>query len=301
MNSFRGGVLAAAAAIALAGCHFPSLGGGAGKAPTGQVVATVGDREITVRDLREELGSATFADPKARKQAEQLALRNIIARVVLADAAKKRGLEKDPDFAVDKKRAIDTVLAQALQRKLVSEVPQPSKDEVQSFINSHSDIFLERKIFVLDQIHMGRPSDPAIVKALQPLNTLEEVEASLKKNGVAFQRVTSTFDAVGADPRMVEKIVKLPPHEIFVVPSSDGILINQIKDTKIQPFLGDPAFTYAQRLMTRQRTQDALNQAFAQIMAKAHGSVQYNNDYAPPKPTANLLPPAPAAQPRATK
>jgi len=132
-------MLAATAGIALAACHFPGLGGGAGKAPTGQVVATVGDREVTIRDLNAEMGAATFPDPKARKAAEQLALRNIIGRIVLADAAHEQGLDKTPDFAVQKRRAIDDVLAQSLQQKIIREVPQPSKDEVQTFMNAHPD------------------------------------------------------------------------------------------------------------------------------------------------------------------
>src|SRR5271165_576732 len=166
MTTYRGALVAVAASVALAGCHFPGLGGGH-KAPTGQVVANVDGREVTLRELNAEMGTATYPDPKARKAAEQVALRNIVARIILADAARAQGLDKTPDFALQKQRAIDTVLAQALQQKLISTVPQPTKEEAQSYISAHPDIFLERKVFVVDQIRMPRVP-LQVLKALEP-------------------------------------------------------------------------------------------------------------------------------------
>jgi EpsD family peptidyl-prolyl cis-trans isomerase len=294
MNSFRAGLLAAAGCVALAGCHLPDWLGGAVKAPTGQVVATVGAREITLRELRLELGNQTFADDKARKRAEQLALRNIIGRVILADAAKTRGLDRTPDYLLQKRRVIDSVLAESLQQKLTSEVPQASSDEIQSFITSHPDVFLERKIFIVDQIRTGRISDPAIIKALEPLKTLDEVEDVLKNGHMAFQRVVVSLDAVGIDPGLVEKIARLPPHEVFAVPGSDGVLINEVRETKVEPFVGDAAFKYAQSLTMRERTQEAVKRTYGEIMAKARPTVRFNKDYAP-QPPPLLAPAAPAS------
>ncbi len=294
MTSFRVGLLAASACVALAGCHFPWTGGGA-KAPTGQVVATIDGREVTVRDLQVELGTATFADAKTRKAAEMLALRNIVTRIVLANAAHEQGLDKTPDFAVQKARAMDSVLAQTLQQKIISDVPQPSKDEVQSYMNAHSDIFLERKVFAVDQLRMKRPSDPAVFKALEPLKTLEQIQDVLKAQGVPFQRAVGTFDTVGADPRLVEKIVKMPPGEIFAIPAGDSILLNQVRDTKVVPFTGEQAASYAQKLITHQRTQEAIDRTAAGIMAKAGPKIRFNKDYAPQKPSGAPAAPPPSA------
>ena len=85
-----------------------------------------------------------------------------------------KGLDKTPDFALQKQRAIDSVLAQELQQKLVAAVPEPSKEEAQSFIASHPDTFLERKVFLVDQIRM--PKVPLeVLKSLEPLKTMDEI------------------------------------------------------------------------------------------------------------------------------
>jgi EpsD family peptidyl-prolyl cis-trans isomerase len=274
--------MAAAACVALAGCKFPGIGG-EHKAPTGQVVAVVEGHEVTLRELNAEMGSAAYPDPKTRKAAEQVALRNIVARIVLADAARQQGLDKTPDFALQKDRAIDTVLAQQLEQKLVATVPQPTKEDAQNYIATHSDIFLERKIFVVDQIRMPRvPLE--ILKSLEPLKTLEEIEAVLTKDNIPHQRGEATLDAVGANPQLIEFILKLPPNEVFVLPGNEGLLVNRIKETKVVPFTGDPATQFATKWLARTRTQDAVSRAFNQYLKAAQPKIEFNKDYAPPKP-----------------
>jgi EpsD family peptidyl-prolyl cis-trans isomerase len=283
MKSLRGALVAAAGCVAVAGCHFPGLGGGH-KAPTGQVVANVDGREVTLRELNAEMGTAAYPDPKTRKAAEQAALRNVVARIVLADAARQQGLDKTPDFALQKQRAIDSVLAQELQQKLITSVPQPSKEEAQAFVSSHPDVFLERKVFVLDQIRMPRvPLD--VLKSLEPLKTMEDIEAVLVKDKIPHQRGDATLDAVGVDPRLVEFVLKLPPNEVFVLPGNDGLLVNRVKETRVVPFTGDVATQYATKWLTRQRTQEAVSKAFSQYLKAAEAKIQFNKDYVPPKVT----------------
>src|SRR5579872_745715 len=86
--------LALGALLLLSGCNFGSSS--SPKTPTGQVVATVGSREITRRELQVELAGSTATTPAAQKAEQQLALRRIIQRVILANAAKAQGLDKDP-------------------------------------------------------------------------------------------------------------------------------------------------------------------------------------------------------------
>jgi EpsD family peptidyl-prolyl cis-trans isomerase len=285
--------MAAAACVALAGCKFPGIGVG-NKAPTGQVVANVDGHEVTLRELSAEMGNTAYPDPKTRKAAEQVALRNIVVRVVLADAARQQGLDKTPDFALQKDRAIDTVLAQQLEQKLIATVPAPTKEDAQNYIGSHPDIFLERKVFVVDQIRMPRvPMD--VLKALEPLKTMEEIEAVLNKDNIPHQRGEATLDAVGAEPRLIDFILKLPPNEVFVLPSNDGLLVNRIKETKVVPFTGDPATQFATKWLTRTRSQETVSRSFNQYLKAAQPKIQFNKDYAPPKPAPAAGAPAAGA------
>ncbi len=281
------------ALLALSGCKLGKSG--AGPAPTGQVVATVDGKEITLRELNAEMAGVSTPDPKARKAIEQQALGNIITRKILAKAASDQGIDKTPDFALQKQRAYDSLLVNLLQAKLVASVPTPSREEAAVWISSHPDIFSERKIWAVDQIRMARPSDPAVLKAFEPLKTMDQVQAELDKDHIPYQKGAGNLDAVGADPRIVEAIGKLPAGEIFIIPAGDGLLVNQIRSTQVTPFTGEPATQYALKAIARQRTQETVSRQFHTIMGKAGSTVRFNKAYQPPKPPAAATPPAKAA------
>ncbi len=256
-------------------------------------MANVEGREVTLRELNAELGGAAFPDPKARKVAEQNALRNIVGRIVLSKAAEQQGLDKTPEFAVQKQRALDSVLAQALQQKLVASVPQATAEEARSYMNAHNDTFVERKIFIVDQVRMPRV-DAEMLKVLEPLKTLEQIEEVLKAHSIPYQRTGASLDAVGADPRLVAFILKLPPNEVFVLPANEGLLVNRVKEIKVVPFTGDQALEFAKKWVTRERTQESVQRSFSQLLSQAAPKVKFNKDYAPPK-ASPAAPGAPAA------
>lgn len=300
MKRFIGAALAVTAAGSLGACHFPGTGGGS-KAPTGQVVANVGDQEITLRELKAESPPLNTSDPKIREQSDQATLRNMVGRTILAKAARDQGLDKTPDFDMAKRRVEDTLLVQALQEKIAKGMPAITDDDAQRFIAEHPDIFAQRKVFTIDFIRIQRPTDPGVIKALEPLKTLDQVEEFLKSKQIPYQHSTGNLDAVGADPRMIDAMIKLPPNEVFVIPNGQTLLINKIVGSKVVPFTGPQAVDYAKKVMTRQRTQEAINRQFNEIIAKAKPTVKFNKAYAAaaPNPGAVTAPDPNAPRPAA--
>jgi peptidyl-prolyl cis-trans isomerase C len=266
----------------LCACHRPALLGGKGPAPTGQVVAKVDGREVTVRDLQAELGGAQLTDPKQLKAAEQRAVELIVVRSLLADAARDRGLDKTPDFAVLKQRAVDTLLAQSLQGNIAQSVPAPAPEEVDRFISVNVSLFAERKIYDVDQIRFARTADPAVVKGLEPLNTLDDVAAYLTKLNIGFARGSAALDVAGMDPRVADAIGKLPAGALFVVPSGEVMLVNGIKASRVVPLTGNDAKTFATNLLKREHIQEAVERQTSAIVAQGMKRVQFNPAFAPP-------------------
>lgn len=270
--------------FALLACHFNKS-----KPPTGQVVARVGNREITLRELQVELaGTAPAKTSAAAKQNERAALKYVIERVILANAARDQGLDKDPSYLILAQRATDTLLAQQLMAKIASNVPAPTNEEAEQFELANPNLFAERKIFHVDQIRMAKASDGGIVSNLEPLKTLDEVAAFLTQNNIPFQRGTNTLDALQQGPVLANKIANLSSQDIFILASNSEIFINHIRDTETRPFTGQSATRYALSVLKSTHTQAAVQRGIANIIAKAHGAVQLNKNY----------PIAPAAVPR---
>jgi EpsD family peptidyl-prolyl cis-trans isomerase len=271
------------ACLAMAGCRLPwqtapqKQGG-----PKGQVVAVVKGEEITLTDLRTELGNQTTMTPQDQKALEQAGLEQIIGRKLLANAAHDQGLDKTPDFAIQRRRATETVLAMTLQRKIAAQVPPPTRDEAERFVTDNPTMFAQRRFFVVDQIRMRRVPDVQKLKELEPLKTMEDVEAWLVKNHVDYERTMDSIDTLGTDARLIDFIDKLPPNEVFVVPRDNILLVNQIRETRSLPLTGDRAINYALDYLRNQRTLEAVARAENQILAKAATQIRYNDAYRPP-------------------
>jgi EpsD family peptidyl-prolyl cis-trans isomerase len=303
MRSYRGRMLVICACLAFGGCRLPWAG--QPKAPTGQVVATVSGEEITLRELNAELRGAQIQDPKQRKAAEQAALDQIITRKVLAKAAHDAGLDKGPDFALRKQRAMDIFMAQLLQERMTNAVPATTRDEADRFVSNHPEMFAQRKILEIDQIRAQGPISQAQLKQLQPLNTLDDIQAWLVKNNIQYRRGSAELDPVSTDPNLMAGILKLPPGEVFVVPAAPDILINRIVSTRSQPLTGDAAATVATQYLTQQHTREAVGKQMGGLFRASVSSVVYNPAYRPaivakPAPGKPQAAPASSAPPAAS-
>ena len=274
--------IAPLACVALVACHMP---GAKDKAPTGQVVATVDGEEITVAELRAEMaGAPAQPNAAAAKAMEKAALSEIVARKLMAHAAHDQNLDKSPEFAMMKQRANQTLLAQALQRKLASTVLTASRPDAEAFVTAHPTMFANRKILTLDQLRMPRPKTPADLKDFEPLHSLPEIEAMLNKKGIPFQKSVQTVDTLQADPNVIDKLEKLPPGEPFMIPAGDAIVVNQIKDAKLSPVTGDDAVKVALVAVRNMKTQQAVATGVNNLLAANETKIQYNPAYKPDKP-----------------
>lgn len=267
--------LTLAAGLQLAGCGD--------KAPTGQVAAKVGHDEITVQEVQAELNGFNPPDAKTRKLAEQQALQHIIQRKLLARAAEKAGVGKTPDFAIQKARLDDTLLVQAWQNALVKAVPEPSPEQVQQFIAQHPELYANRKIFQVDQLRMPAINDPKLFAELKPLNTLDEIAKVLQSHGIQFSTGTASIDSLAISPPLLATIEKLPPGEIFVVPSNNMLVANKITDTKVEPVPNDVAAKLAARYIKTTQAEESVKRMFGSAIAN-HPKVKvvYNKAYEPP-------------------
>lgn len=257
-------LLVATAALALAGCE--KLGIGGKSAPKGQVVATLDGQEITVLEVNAELAGTAIPPTMARRDAEKLALENILTRRMLSKAAEERELNKRPEFLLQERRASEQLRVQALARDIASKVVTPTRDEADKFISENPYLFANRQFLIMDQIQFLRPENVEKL-GLEGAKTMAEVEAILTSNQVQFRRQPASLDTLGANPAFVKEVTTVlakNPDELFMFATrpegapAPVILVNQVKETRQQPFTGDKAREYAVNFLRNERIQTAL-------------------------------------------
>ena len=272
----------AAATRSASAAPAPAINAAGDVLPAETVVAKVGDRAITLRELNAETPVVGGADPAAVRAAQSATLGDMVVRAIVAQAAVDQGIDASPDFALNRRRAIDMLLMQGLEAKFAAEAQKVTEDDAARYMAAHANIFAQRKIFTVDQIRSANPNDPMLVKQLEPLKTMAQVEALFTQRAMPFQRSTVTVDAVDSNPQMVDAIVGLPLAEVFVIPNKDAMLVGQIKETRIVPFTGPKATDYAVRVLTRQRAQESVTRQVKALFDKARPTVSFSPGFTPP-------------------
>lgn len=275
------------------------------KAPTGQVVVTVNGDDVTVHELNSELQLLRAPASAPRKQVEQVALQRVVERKMLADVARERGLEKNPQFLLARRRLDDGLLVQALQTDIAQKVPQTTRESAEKYIAANPSLFAERKIFTIDQIRFLRPANIAQI-GLEPAKTMTDVARVLANANIRFERAPVQLDALTVNPALTSEIVRITSKnsdEVFMFADQPQgapapiMFVNRVVGVKVEPFIGEDAIKFAQQVVQRQEIQKSLTSELAKIKAAAKPNIKYATNYAPPpeKPAAKPAAPTPPA------
>ncbi len=293
MRHLRLLLLCVVPAIALGACRFASLdqalasleGASTSQSPT---IATVEGRKITQADLDAEIAAQSPNAPaKLDQQGRDMVLRGLIARTLLAEAARSQGLDKTAAYQETRRRLEDSLLATALQAKFAASAKTPSDADVAAFMASHSASFAQRRILGLDQLRFERPSNPALVQAMSRQTSLDGLSAVLTANHVPFQRGHIQVDGAAVNPDLVEAMTKLPAGALFVLPNGGGLVsVNAVTGSTVQPFVGPAAQAYARQLLNVDAKQAAVKQGLDAIFLKAAHRVKTSKPYS----VADILP-----------
>lgn len=283
-------VAAGLVAIALlGGCN---RGGGT---PKGQVVATVNGQDITIHELNSELAQARPPADVPRKTVEQVVLGRVVERKMLADVARDRKLDKNPDFLLAERRVEEGLLVQALQGDIAKKVPLPTREAAEKYIDAHPDQFAQRKVYTIDQVQFLRPANIASL-GLEKATTIGDVAQVLTTNKIEFRRNNATVDALTVNPALVAEIGKIlarNPQEVFMFADQPQgapapvMYVNRVTDTKVTPFTGEPAINLAQQILQRETIQKTLVSDLTAFRTAAKDKIKYAAGYsAPPAPAA---------------
>jgi EpsD family peptidyl-prolyl cis-trans isomerase len=148
-----------------------------------QVVAKAGGREITLTELRLEMGRLGLspADPAS----ERAALESLLNRTLLAKAARAADLHRKPETMARMYAAQDQALAD-YYLALASQPAEPTRQEIDDFVRANPSMFAERKIYEFS------------VLSLESKNFNEKALTPLFDHEADFSRLTDVLTTAGA-------------------------------------------------------------------------------------------------------
>ncbi|WP_249777449.1 EpsD family peptidyl-prolyl cis-trans isomerase [Herbaspirillum robiniae] len=243
---------------ALAAC------GSKNEASSGQALASVDGKEITIHQLNAELGRSG-----AREASKQL-LDGLVARQLLVNAARKEKLDSNPSVLADIERAKDLVLAQSYVQMKLSKPARPSQQEVDDFYRQHPDWFAQRKQYEFSELVI---SNANLSKELNELMTgtrpLEEVAGWLNARNIPFTRLQVVKTSMDLPPPMLEGLKGMERGRLFIVKEGDSAILAALADVKSAPVSQSAAAAQIEQYLVAQGQGRITDQELNRLKADA--------------------------------
>jgi peptidyl-prolyl cis-trans isomerase C len=180
---------AALPAVLLAGCDSG--------APTGQVVARVNGEEITRRDLLIELQASNLPPGVDIGRYRAQLVEVVVARKLLAQSARKEGIDTTPDYVAAIRRDREQRLVQFLDRRSGSALPPPSPAVVTRHAAARSAAYDARRVLTIDRLRVAYAGPGDRIAAS---DTIDAVAARLNAVGRRHVRERVELDSLNLTP-----------------------------------------------------------------------------------------------------
>ncbi|MEG8037962.1 SurA N-terminal domain-containing protein [Sphingomonas sp. LR60] len=257
---------------------------------TGQSVAVVNGEEISAGELNGELQMANVPPSADQKLARQQLLQGLIDRRLLAQAARKNGVDKSPEFLSRQRRLNDELLISMNAERQAGSQKLPDQAAVDAFIAQNPYQFGQRQILALQQIAIDAPSDPKALAPLADAHSLDAVAATLTRLKIPFTRTSGRLDTASVPPEALKRIFALPATEPFVLPANGKLYANIIVGREPVQMSQDDMRKAAMAALRQQNARNGLSDQVKQLRSTA--KIEYQPGYAP---VANGTPAAGAA------
>ena len=282
-------ILPAALVIAL-GAALAVNDRGAGYGP--DFAAAVNGEKIAARQVEGLVappGAAPGEGERAAGQAE--ALERIIDQELLAQEARKAGLERDPRVAHAIEAARRQVLAHAWLERVAGAGGGEIGSEVERFYQDNPALFRQRRIYRVLEVTAIAPQEMVaeIRKAAASSGNLYDVAAWLEARHVPFNVSTASRPAEQIPLHILPRVAGMREGQIAVFPMPRGASIVQLLRSSAMPMTEVQAAPVIERYLLNRRRVDV---ALAEVgRLRAGASIEYLGDYRalragpPPSPT----------------
>ena len=257
------------------------LASGCQRKAEGQTVAVVNGKEITIPDLNFALQQMQVPETADKSVVRSQALDKLVDRQLLADQARKEGIDKTPEFLNRERQGDEDLLISMLAARRMNTSQLPSDREVQAYISANPQMFANRQVWDLDQIGYATPKDPAILKGIQDAHSMDALIAVLQAHKVPFARQKNRLDTGVMPAEVYAKITAVPAGDPFVVPVGDKSIASVILNKEDHPLIGDQAKPAAVATMRKTQTAKSLQDLLKSL--KSSAKIEYQPGYQPKK------------------
>lgn len=263
-------------AVLASGCEKPAT------AVKNEAVATVDGDKISEAELNLALSGLGALSEAQAAEAKIRLLQALVDQRLVAQAAKKAGLDKAPEVAIEMEQASRQVLVEAYAERSFKDVEKPSETEIAEYYNQHPELFSARRIYRIQELDLTlEPSRlPEVDAKLKSSHSMGDFVSWVKEQGIEGKTAVAVKPAEQIPAPLLGRLSQMRDGQVTVLQGRPGhVLVQQLQESQLQPVSLEQAHKAIEQAIAVEKRKVLMAADLKKLRETA--KVEYASGYAP--------------------
>jgi EpsD family peptidyl-prolyl cis-trans isomerase len=239
------------------------------KSSPSQVAFKVNGEEVSVHQValaRQRAGQGAQSEAGSRRVVETL-----VDQELTAQAARKDGLEQDPNVVQLMEQAKRDVLARVYLERLSSKVNEPSTDEIDRYYNEHPNLFSDRRLFTLQETQVEAPADraEALAAKLKATQGVDKLIETIRADSLRSSTRQSSMSAEDVPLVLLDQLAALQVGQSVVLPAEGSLRVLTLLSSQSAPVARGTATRLISIFLVNERKRQLIDTSVKALRAAA--------------------------------
>lgn len=247
-----------------------------------ETVATVGEDRISEVELNLAVSGLGDLDESQMAEAKGHLLSALIDQRLIAQAAKKAGLDRDPAVEISMAQASRQVLAEAYAERNFKDVAKPSESEIVDYYGRHPELFFGRRIYRVQELELRLDSSrlPELESRLKSSHSMGDLVSWVREQGIRSKSAMAVKPAEQIPAHLLDRLYKMKDGQVAILPGRRGhVLVQQLQDSQFKPVSLEQAKNAIERVLVAEKRKQAMEADLQKLRQAAE--IEYATGYAP--------------------
>lgn len=202
-----------------------------------QVAVKVNDDEISAHQVQVVLQRQNALLAASPDLATRKVLDSLIEQELAAQAAKQRGLDRDPQIVQAIEVAKREALARAWQDRLADTATRPSSDEVDRYYDSKPLLFAQRRSYTLQEFRVEASTEQlgALEQKLAQVKGSGPLSDAIKASGLPHTTRQTVQPAEDLPLALLDRLATFAEGQAIVLPRPGGASVLAVLRSELAP------------------------------------------------------------------
>lgn len=262
-------------AVLGSGCEKPAI-------VKSETVATVDGDKIGEAELNLALPGLGALSKAQAAEAKIRLLQALVDQRLVAQAAKKSGLDKAPEVAIAMEQASRQVLVEAYAERTFKDIANPSETEIAEYYNRHPELFSRRRIYRIQELELTlEPSRlPEVDARLKSSHSMGDFVNWVKEQGIEGKTTVVVKPAEQIPAPLLGSLSQMKDGEVTILPGRPGrVLLQQLQESQLQPVSLEQAKNAIEQVLAVRKRKELMEADLKKLREAAR--IEYASGYAP--------------------